>query len=387
MLIIWLRYLYGKKQQQIRRVNHLFQLCIFFFSSSPMATAVEKRPCAKCPKGTGVTTCDGCQKSFCIKHIVEHRQELAMKMDDLGQEHDTFRRDLNEKNNTHSLFSHIQQWEEKSIETIHMIADKARVHLRQLLEQTNNNLKRSMDEMTYDLQQHRESEDYTEIDLAQWSNKLADIRNSFEMSSTIQITKDDQMSNVIYPIRVVEKRTVSSTQTPLFNTDSTKSSELTKEVFIKGENAIHLSERGLLATMTNGAKMKQSIFGKHSYGSGVHRIHFRVESKGIEDFFFGIVTMSQILGSDIYSTSSANGWWGFQISVVNGINRKLYEQSVVQRGDMLTLTLDCNKKMIELENHRTQSTLQSSINVLRCPLPWKMIVSLSLPGDILRILQ
>lgn len=353
---------------------------------------MEKRLCAKCPKGGGVTTCDGCQKSFCIKHIVEHRQELAMKMDDLGQEHDSFRRDLDEKDHTHPLFLRIQQWEEKSIEKIHMVADTARANLQKSLEQEKNNLKRSIDEITYDLQKHRESEDYTEIDLAQWSRRLVDVRNLFEMPSTIQIVKDDNMSNVIYPIRIIEKRTVPfpSNLTPLSKKDlpnSATSYELTKEAFLKGEDAVYLSEGGLLATFTNGANVKQTIFGKNSYGSGVHRIHFRVENKGTDDFFFGIVTMSQVIGSEIYSTSSANGWWGLDISVVNGKNQEPHGRSILQRGDMLTLILDCDRKKIELEGHRAKIVLQSAINVLMCPLPWKIAVSLSHPGDILRILR
>src|ERR1700677_934414 len=100
-----------------------------------MASALLKNPCAKCDKGGGVTTCDGCQQSFCIKHIIEHRQELAIQLDNIGQEHDLFRRDLTQENSAYPLFIRIDEWEQESITKIQVAAEAARADLQQLLDQ------------------------------------------------------------------------------------------------------------------------------------------------------------------------------------------------------------------------------------------------------------
>jgi uncharacterized UBP type Zn finger protein len=70
-----------------------------------MASAIMKQTCTKCSKGGGIAMCNGCQQSFCIKHFVEHRQELSQQMEDIGQEHDLLRRDMTYEKGTHALSS------------------------------------------------------------------------------------------------------------------------------------------------------------------------------------------------------------------------------------------------------------------------------------------
>src|SRR5437763_729331 len=113
-----------------------------------MASLTMKQTCTKCSKGGGIAMCNGCQRSYCIKHFVEHRQELSQQMDNIGQEHDLLRRDMNYEKSTHSLFAHIDQWEQETIKMVQECAKKARIDLQQLLNQTKNELKMSVDRLT-----------------------------------------------------------------------------------------------------------------------------------------------------------------------------------------------------------------------------------------------
>ena len=44
-----------------------------------------KQPCIKCDKDGDIAVCSGCQQQFCIKHFIEHQQELTIQMDHIGQ--------------------------------------------------------------------------------------------------------------------------------------------------------------------------------------------------------------------------------------------------------------------------------------------------------------
>jgi gas vesicle protein len=350
-----------------------------------MATALERKPCAKCNKGGGVTTCDGCQQSFCIKHIIEHRQELALKMDNIGQEHDSFRHDLDEEIVSHLLLLQIDNWEEESIEKIKTAAKTARNEVRQILNEMKNDIKISVDKLADELQAQRESDDYTEIDLNRWSTALTDMRTLLfvETPSTIQICKDDNAFDAIHFIKVVKKpqsTTISSNLTQVSET-------ISRETFSKCTDGISLIENDLLAIYADRVRYGyKTIFGKTLYQYGVHEICFRIENKDFDNFFFGIVNSSQNLVTRIFDTSTANGWWGFDVPVIDGKHQERCGEKILQSGDIVRLTLDCNNRQIRFENDRTKTILQLNINKTLCPLPWKIAVSLSRPHDALRIL-
>lgn len=359
-----------------------------------MATFAERKPCAKCEKGAGVTTCDGCQQSFCIKHIVEHRQELAVQMDSIGQEHDTLRRDLVEEDSTHPLLSQIDEWEKKSIMKIQTTANTARNNLRQLLNEMKDNMKSSVDQLANELQERRQSEDYTEMDLTKWSKKLTDIRKLLQTPSNIKIIEDENISTTIRLIKILEQKQLDLTVNSMSTSKETlvpfqQPIRTTQEVFDKAMNPILLSEYGLVATYIMKADYEDypTIFGKNIYSAGAHNIQFRIENKSRDNFFFGIVTASQKLETAIFKASSANGWWESNIPVNNGRTQNASNRTYLETGDVINLTLDCNNKQIYFRVSRTNVTVQSPIDTTKCPLPWKLAISLSGQHSKLRILS
>jgi hypothetical protein len=172
-----------------------------------MASVTAKQPCIKCDKGGGVATCGGCQQWFCAKHFNEHRQALATGMDNLGQEHDLLQRDLIQDNDAHDLLSYVNDWEQKSIKKIEEAADRARIDVRKYLDYNKHQLQTSLDQVTHELKFGRQSDDYTEIDLKKWMEKMKEIREMLEKPSTIRIVDDDDAQSIIHLIQVQQSET------------------------------------------------------------------------------------------------------------------------------------------------------------------------------------
>ena len=174
-----------------------------------MASVRIRQPCIKCQKGSGTASCGGCEQWFCTKHFVEHRQELSIQIDHIGQEHDLLQRDLIQENITHPLLSRIDQWEQKSIQKIKQAAEEARTKLQTFLADTKDQMKTSLGQVTNELQSSRESDDYTEIELDKWMEQLKELRLMTEEPTTIEIVDDDadQTQSLIRLVLVRQNQT------------------------------------------------------------------------------------------------------------------------------------------------------------------------------------
>ena len=58
------------------------------------SSARTPQPCSKCPKSQGQATCGGCEQWFCIKHLLEHRDELSEQLSECILERDQLKASL-----------------------------------------------------------------------------------------------------------------------------------------------------------------------------------------------------------------------------------------------------------------------------------------------------
>jgi hypothetical protein len=175
------------------------------------ASTNSKKVCSKCEKGTGAFSCDGCQQSFCLKHVAEHRQELISQMDNVEQEHDIFHEDLlnrTEKQNEHILFNQINRWEKESIDKIQQIAQESRITLKQILDNIINYGQKSLNKISLKLRRARQFDDFFENDLTRWTQQLNHLRAEIEcMLNNINITNDHSTS-IIKFIKIAHDQTI-----------------------------------------------------------------------------------------------------------------------------------------------------------------------------------
>lgn len=167
-------------------------------SAANMAThniSTAKKNCSKCDKSSGAFSCDGCQQSFCLKHVTEHRQELVAEISIIEQEHDVFHHDLliqQEKHNEHIIFNQINQWEQESIRRIAQVAKDVRCELQIMLDNIVEFGIDSLNKISTEIHHARDKDDFLEQDLALWRQKISKLRTEIEsMSSNIHMTSDN----------------------------------------------------------------------------------------------------------------------------------------------------------------------------------------------------
>jgi predicted nucleic acid-binding Zn-ribbon protein len=171
-----------------------------------MASASVKQPCVKCDTGFGKNMCIGCQKCFCNKHYNEHQEELAKEMENVAQKHDDLLSHLTKENtdSANPLLVRINKWEQQSIHRIHIVANEVRTKLKQSLDQIKQEIKTSLSQVADQLKSSRENEDYTEIDLKIWMNKLESLKKRLLNPPKIELHGDTQAETNASTIKLIE---------------------------------------------------------------------------------------------------------------------------------------------------------------------------------------
>lgn len=342
-----------------------------------MASAIEKKACATCTKGVAVTTCDGCRRSFCVKHFVDHRTDLSNHIEEVAQEHDLLRQDLERYSTNENLFLKISKWEEESITKIRLTAEATRDDLRNLLERHNMMLKTTLTKFTNELQTSRESNDYTEIDIDKWTQQLKEFRKTIELPSTINIHRDSSPDAVIHLIKVNDQpRQQSSSMISTADFEERFDEVIGKAIISHGNLIVQCCANSIFSCPT--------VYGANRYSSGTYHIHFRIEKMNEAQIFLGIASARETSGH--IRNQSKYGWWCWNEGVIGNENIDVAEHQFVRMGDEITLTLNCDRHLIELGHRRKNRFGQLTLDINLCPFPWKLVVILQSDGDSVRIL-
>jgi chromosome segregation ATPase len=169
-----------------------------------MATGTSRGRCIICGKEKRTVTCDGCQQLFCFDHLTDHRHELSGQLDEIEMNRDIFRQTLNEQTNNpkrHALIKQIDQWEEDSIKKIQRTARKCRELLIQHTTDHINQLEVNLAELTGQIRQIRKENDFNEIDLNQFKQKLTQLSKELDKPTNVSIHQDS--ASLINKISVV----------------------------------------------------------------------------------------------------------------------------------------------------------------------------------------
>jgi len=169
-----------------------------------MATATGKTHCTICGKEKATIRCSGCLNEFCYKHWEPHRQELNKQLDEIELNRDLFRQLLNqqiEQPNNHVLMKQINQWESDSIKKITKTAEET----RQILIKNNNQyihqVEVKLNELTNQLRQSRQEDDFNEINLCQFREELN--RLTEQLTKPLNISIQEDSSSFISQISIV----------------------------------------------------------------------------------------------------------------------------------------------------------------------------------------
>ncbi|CAF1426341.1 unnamed protein product [Didymodactylos carnosus] len=143
-------------------------------SSSSRCDCQSKKSCKK----AGILSCDGCNNRFCQDHIVEHRQELETDFQRVLSDRDSLYHQIYSKMSVidSQAFDYISKWENETIETIKTIADQARRYVQDLLDEKRHKIIKRYEQLSMELRQRKEKDDFFEQDIKRLSEKLEQVK-------------------------------------------------------------------------------------------------------------------------------------------------------------------------------------------------------------------
>jgi hypothetical protein len=128
--------------------------------------------------------------------------------------------------------------------------------------------------------------------------------------------------------------------------------------------------------------------GQREYSAGQHHIRFQLEevSSGSQsnEILIGIIS-SNVIARDQYfnRTPSTYAWamssfeWNNESNIVQNGNHLLISKDNwpgAKIGDILQLTIDCDQRMISIQNQTREGKDSMNVDLEKCPFPWKFIV-------------
>jgi hypothetical protein len=158
-----------------------------------MAARMDKPRCIMCGKDRSAVRCEGCLQIFCYNHLTDHRQELNKQLDEIEVNRDVFRETLTEQTTDpkqNSLIKQIDKWEEDSIRKIRQTAEESRQLLLQYTTEHITQIEIDLNKLTEGLRHIRQENDFNEIDLNQFKEKLIKLAETLEQPSNVSIQED-----------------------------------------------------------------------------------------------------------------------------------------------------------------------------------------------------
>ncbi|UJR32158.1 hypothetical protein I4U23_019625 [Adineta vaga] len=346
---------------------------------------VETRHCVICRKNHTISNCEGCQLKFCERHLLKHRQELAYQLEDIMNDHELLRQDIEKTSNEYFYLRQINKWEQESIQKIRTIADNVRDEVRQTLDRTKRRFTRISRAIALDLKASYKADDFLENDLKRWIQQLNDLRVEIQSSNSLQLMQDQQSS--IHNIRIVQKQLPNT-----INRKRKVSHSDLEERFLKATYPVSVENDGLVAKNIGTELDYGHVIGTQLYSQGCHRIRFKIlHSTSPYMIFLGCISSERMPKVINYNSPFAIGWFGHNEVYQHGtwnnhVNIHGYDSTEIQSNDILCLTLDCNKRQIALYHERINKTYKLAVNVEKAPLPWQFLVVLAHPDDSIKIL-
>jgi hypothetical protein len=333
-----------------------------------MATVSSKVLCVICNKGKGTFKCEGCTEIFCPKHSIEHRNDLSKQLEEIEVTHDLAYKTLIQQTQNlrqHSLIQKIDQWEFQSIDKIRQMADEARNQLLKGITEHTSNIKKKLQDLSDELRQGREDNDFLENDLQEWMQKIEELK--LELLNPVNIVIQEDSTPLITRIRI-DNQDISDSFEPLYS------------------NNPCIQENDQLL-FEDDSRVGAEIRGKNEYQIGSHTIRVRVEQLIQNGWIaFGIISKSESTQNNSYTAPSSYGWSNQNQIYIGGQSTNEETIEIIQ-NDIVELSIDCDQQKIELKNERSDRIMELSIDTDKSPLPWQYYINLRAANTHVQILN
>jgi hypothetical protein len=311
-------------------------------------------------KQKGTFKCEGCSQIFCSKHSLDHRYQLTHKLEEIELARDLIYQTFIQQYEHHSLLDRIEQWEQKSIMKIHQSAEEARQRILEekiIFEQ-------KLKDITNQLRQAREDDDFIEMDFDQWIRKLDELEKELLHAKNILI--EDRSTLMLRKIRTEH--------------------EDTSDIFQYVCGDIQIKENGYLIVKDDWVGFSE-VLGKKEYLTGQHTHRFQIKNLRENGWILvGIISKSESMNINSYNLPSSYGWTTRGQFYIAGQYHKEQKNDDIIQNDIITLIIDCDQRKIQMKNERIGLIKELSIDINKCPFPWKLHFNLLTALTSIRIL-
>lgn len=155
-----------------------------------MAYPSGRTRCVKCNKERATSKCGGCSQDFCLNDLIVHRQQMSNELDNIQTIRDLFRQALTDHMSNlerHSIIEEIDQWQEKSIGIIKRTAQEAKKIASDYLSLSMSRIEKQLNQLTDEIRQTRDENDFFETDLRRWSDVLNTLQHQLSRPADITI--------------------------------------------------------------------------------------------------------------------------------------------------------------------------------------------------------
>ena len=150
-----------------------------------MFLEIPYHKCSLCDNLSSAFTCNGCQRSFCVRHSTEHRNQLTGTVNELFQRNKTMQDVNNEtlENQRKYVTEEIYHWKQQSIAKIEQTATKALDDVNELFSVDKNSQLNQLSEYHKDvavrLQEAAAMKNFHERHVEYWRQFLDDLQQNF----------------------------------------------------------------------------------------------------------------------------------------------------------------------------------------------------------------
>lgn len=260
------------------------------------------------------------------------------------------------------LFASVDTWERECIARIQTTAHNARCDLQRIIDHT--------------------EEEF----LSNYASKMVQLRASFQT--------DNQLNEWMEQLRQLQAAILSSSSVRLTRHKRPRMSMINtiiEEKFARVIGDAVLHDEGRLAKHTTDDWNYEYLLGERLYYEGRHTIVFQLDQNGTPyNIFFGCISSQAIESRISIGSSFTVGWFGNNQVYQHGLRRddaREYNSNDFAMGDILHLTMDCDRQQIELFHEESKKTHRLQVNIIKAPFPWQLLVVLTDKDDCVRIIS
>ncbi|CAF1434105.1 unnamed protein product [Adineta steineri] len=311
-------------------------------------------------------TCNGCGQIFCLTHLIDHQHSIDEQMNDLKKSYQDLKSTWKD-NHYQEYFHQIDQWKNKSIEKIQNNAVVAKANLEKLIQQSKDYYNTFIDKISEQIEKSKETKNFSEIQIKQWKQQLNNLQLEYQEHFYIQIEDFEQISL----IKITQKRKQHVDEHEQMNKKI--KIKLNHDRFDKILGNGEYFENNLL--VESHIEMRSIISGRNLYFNEKHSLQFQIEDVFRTGWtcFFGLMTSKEVLKLYVDQMNSVHGFWSSGYVVRNGKRSGCCRERRWIQGDYVTMIIDCQHRLIHLENKRNDWHEEIPIDIQSCRLPWKFL--------------